>query len=149
MAFFTAKSLFTIVFALAATACTAASQGIAANDPAKHARGDYDGDGRADRADFEEDDKGHLVLIVRRAATPDESLEIWGGDIASYPYFTVSTAPPGTYRTVCEVYNGCGTSVPERVTLTHNGIVVHALEGPAAYLYYWDGAAFHDIIIDE
>lgn len=144
------RTVFAIPLAVAASACaSSAGQDVAANDPEKHARGDYDGDGRMDRADFQEDDEGHLVLIVTRAAAPDAPVTIWGGDIASYPYFNVSTAPPGTYRTVCELYESCGGSVPEQVTRTHDGIIVHALEGPAQFYYYWDGGEFRDIIISE
>jgi hypothetical protein len=146
------KTLIALTFAVAASACavnSANGQDIAANDPEKHARGDYDGDGRTDRADFIEDDEGHLVLIVRRAAAPDAALEIWGGDIASYPYFNVSTAPAGTYRTLCHLYDGCSESVPEQVTLTHDGIIVHAVEGRSDHYYYWDGTTFQNIIISE
>lgn len=122
---------------------------IPAAETGKHARGDFDGDGQIDLADFFESNEGALTLLVRRASAPDSPLAIWGGDIASFPYFEVSTAPAGTYRTMCHVYDGCGSTVPAQVTLTHEGIIVHALEGPAEYLYYWDGGAFQNIIISE
>lgn len=110
--------------------------------------GDFDGDGRADSVGFSENDEGALLAIVQRAATR-EPIEIWGGDISSLPYFTIRSTGPGRYRTQCEVYgDNCG-GVPREVTLTHDGIVVVALEGPAEFLYYWDGAEFRDIIISE
>lgn len=124
---------------------------IPASESGKHARGDYDGDGQIDRADFFESNEGVLTLLVRRAAAPNAPANIWGGDIASFPFFDLSTAPPGTYRTMCHVYGegACGTTVPEQVTLMHDGIIVHALEGPAEFLYYWDGSTFQNIIISE
>jgi len=131
---------------VALTACASAQQASWQNGDI---RGDFDGDGRQDIALFEETPDGVLSVIVRRAGAPNEPLSIWGGDIASAPYFAISAAPPGTYRTMCHLYDGCGANVPEQVTLAHDGIIVHALEGPAEFYYYWDGAAFRDILISE
>ena len=152
-------TLATFAFATFSTACAGGERdapplgytAISSADSGKHARGDYDGDGQIDRADFFESNEGTLTLLVRRAAAPDASINIWSGDIASFPYFAISTAPSGRYRAICHLYSdgACGTTVPEQVTLPHDGIIVHALEGPAEYLYYWDGATFRDIIISE
>lgn len=61
--------------------------------PGMRASGDFDGDGRRDRAAFYETEDGALTLMVRRAAAPDAPLSIWGGDIASLP--TTPCAPLG------------------------------------------------------
>jgi hypothetical protein len=112
-------------------------------------QGDFDGDGRRDTAAFEESEDGNLVLVVHLAAAPETPAVIWSGDVSSAPYFSASTTGPGTYRTMCHLYDGCGSTVPPQVTLTHDAVVVHALEGPADFLYYWDGSAFQNIIVGE
>jgi hypothetical protein len=113
------------------------------------ARGDFDGDGRRDIALFEETPDGALVVIVRRAAAPNEPLSVWGGDISSAPYFTLSAAPPGTYRTNCEAYGGCSGATPEQVALSHDGLIVRGVDDGSRTLYYWDGATFQNVSIIE
>lgn len=130
------------VLALASAGCVLTP----ANSQVIDAQGDYDGDRRSDTAAFEEDAAGNLVLVVRRAATPGENIVIWTGDVSSRPYFAVSTAHPGAYQAMCHLYDSCA---PESVSLSHDGLIVHALEGPAEFLYYWDGASFRNIIISE
>ena len=116
----------------------------------KHAQGDYDGDGLTDQASFFERADGFLVLVVRLAAAPEEPFEMWHGEIARTPYFSVHTAPPGTYRTLCYLYNGCEGRVPAEVTSTYDGIIVHEPYGLSRNFYfYWDGARFRDILIAE
>lgn len=117
-----------------------------AEGPALH--GDFDGDGRADTAGFFEDDEGHLIVAVHRAAArrPDE---IWGGDISSFERFTIRAAPPRLYVTACALYGpGCG-GAPESVTLTHDGIIVEGLEDHSRTLYYWQDGAFKNVSILE
>jgi hypothetical protein len=142
-----AHALVTALLAVVAASCASAEPPAFWQNG--DIRGDFDGDGRQDIAVFEETPDGVLSVIVRRAAAPDQPISIWGGDIASAPYFAISAAPPGTYHTMCHLYDSCGTTIPEQVTLAHDGIIVHALEGPAEFYYYWDGAAFRDILISE
>jgi hypothetical protein len=116
----------------------------------KHAQGDYDGDGQIDHADFFERADGFLVLMVRLAAAPDVPIELWSGEIAHTPNVFVSTAPPGTYRTLCYLYNGCEGRVPAEVSNTQDGIVVREAYGLGRNFYfYWDRAHFRDILIAE
>ncbi|MEZ5956308.1 MAG: hypothetical protein R3C27_03740 [Hyphomonadaceae bacterium] len=113
------------------------------------ASGDFDGDGKVDSAAFFEDEDGNLVIAVARAADDNYMPIIWGGDLSSLPHFTFRTAGPGVYRNLCHLYDpDCG-GAPSQVTLTHDGIIVTALEGPAEYLYYWEDGRFKDIIISE
>jgi len=118
-------------------------------EPGAQAVGDFDGDGREDLAVMELNADGFLVVVVRRAAAPHEPDVIWGGEPSSRPYFRISAAAPGRYTTACQVYDaGCG-GVPAEVALTHEAIIIDATAEPARYLYYWDGAAFQNIIINE
>ena len=147
---------FALAFIIALASCAHTSAepplnytAVPASETGKHTRGDYDGDGIIDTADFFESNEGALTLIVRRAAAANEPTEIWGGDIASFPYFEVRSTGPGRYRNLCHLYGpDCG-GAPREVTLTHDGVVVVALEGPAEFLYYWDGQKFKNIIISE
>jgi hypothetical protein len=111
--------------------------------------GDYDGDARLDRAGFLEDGEGNLVITVERAARPNEHEIIWSGDVSSAPYFRIRNAAPGLYRTMCHLYEHCGGAIPREVDLRHDGLVVAALEGPAEFLYYWDGDSFENVVISE
>jgi len=113
-----------------------------------YAHGDFDGDGVGDAAHFFESNEGALVIGVR-VSRLERIVVIWGGDISSLPYFTFRKTGPGVYRNLCHLYGpDCG-GAPREVTLTHDGIIVTALEGPSEFLYYWDGSAFRDIIISE
>jgi hypothetical protein len=133
--------------ACASTAVTAPTP--ITGTPGMQASGDYDGDGRTDRAAFFETEDGVLALMVHRAAAPREPLTLWGGDISSLPYYTVRTAPPGRYETACALYGGCGDAIPSEVTLTHNALMVLGSEHNSVLLYYWDGRAFRDILLQE
>src|SRR5262245_13719800 len=110
--------------------------------------GDYDGDGHTDTAQFFEDREGALIIGVQSRARR-EVRRIWSGDLSSFERFTFRTAPPGLYRTACHLYGeDCG-GAPREISLTHEGIIVTALEGSAEYLYYWDGETFQNVIISE
>lgn len=112
------------------------------------ALGDFDGDAQRDEAAFYETDEGALVVAVHFAARPNEPVIIWGGDISSIPYFSISTAAPGVHPVACWLYDACD-SMPSSVTLTHEGITLHAHDGPGELLYYWDGAAFQNVMPRE
>lgn len=113
-----------------------------------NAFGDYNGDDKGDAVRFYESEDGALTIgvyfIISGEITP-----IWGGDISSFERFSVSTAPAGTYSTACDLYGGCPVDVPEQVTLTHDGVFVHEVDRANDLLYYWDGAAFQNIIVAE
>lgn len=90
---------FALAFIIALASCAHTSAepplnytAVPASETGKHTRGDYDGDGLIDTADFFESNEGALTLIVRRAAAANEPTEIWGGDIASFP--TSKSAAP-------------------------------------------------------
>lgn len=145
------------IFALTCTACAsiaadtapAGYTAIAPNELGKHTRGDYDGDGRVDTADFFESDEGALTLLVRRGAAPEAFDILWGGDIASFPYFEVRTAQAGLYQTNCDAYGpNCG-GAPATVTLTHDGIIVEGLEDHSRTLYYWADGEFKNVSVRE
>lgn len=111
--------------------------------------GDFDGDGQLDAAFMREDNEGALRVEVVSAADPAAPVQIWGGDITSLPHFSIETAPPGMYHTACDLYGGCPANVPVQVTLTHDGIFVREVDRANYLLYYWDGAAFQNIIVAE
>ncbi len=111
--------------------------------------GDYDGDGRTDTARYFEDSSGALVIGLQLGGRRrDEVQRIWSADLSSRPYFTFRTAPAGRYRTMIHLCDE-NSNVPREVSLTHEGIIVTALEGPAEFLYYWDGETFQNGIIGE
>lgn len=94
-----------------------------------------------------EDEEGVLWVVIVRAADAATPIEVWGGDIASLPYFTIATARPGTYRSACELYDGCPPEVPEQLTLVHDAILVREAHRDADLLYYWNGTAFQSFIV--
>lgn len=111
--------------------------------------GDYDGDGRTDTARYFEDSEGALIIGVQLGSRRrDEVQRIWSADLSSLPHFTFRTAPAGTYRTMIHLYDE-NSDVPREVPLTHEAIIVTALEGPAEFLYYWDGETFRNVVISE
>ncbi|MBP6689109.1 MAG: hypothetical protein KA153_03885 [Hyphomonadaceae bacterium] len=123
--------------------------GLARADGGPFISGDYDGDDRIDTARFFEDAEGALHIGVQFGARRQDQVErIWSADSASFPYFTFSTTPAGTYRRVPSLYDET-SSVPREVTLAHDAIIVTALEGPADFLYYWDGSTFRNMVISE
>ena len=110
--------------------------------------GDFDGDGRADSTGLFEDEGGHLLVVVQRAASR-QPLQIWGGDISSLPAYEIHVAPPGHYVTACELYGPGCSGAPLEVTLTHEGVIVRQIEPRSDLLYYWDHGAFENIIVRE
>ncbi|HVK81329.1 MAG TPA: hypothetical protein VM915_12030 [Verrucomicrobiae bacterium] len=108
--------------------------------------GDFDGDGRTDSASFFEDDEGHLIVAVERAAArrPDE---VWGGDIASLPRFTLRAAPPGRYIKLCSIYGAGCVNESIDIELTREGLIVEGVEDLSVILYYWSSSAFRDVAI--
>ncbi|MBX3428627.1 MAG: hypothetical protein KF779_03480 [Hyphomonadaceae bacterium] len=117
-------------------------------DDAPSISGDYDGDGDVDTAAYYETDEGELVVAVEHT-TPDDAPIIWGGDIASLPYFVIRTAPPGLYQTDCDAYgSNCG-GAPRTVTLTHDGIIVQGLEDHSRTLFYWSDGEFQNVSVRE
>jgi hypothetical protein len=123
--------------------------GLSRVDGGPFISGDYDGDGRFDTARFFEDNEGALHIGVQFGNRRQDQVErIWTADCSNFPRFTFNTAPAGTYRPMAHLYAE-DRGVPREVALTHEAIIVTALEGPAEFLYYWDGATFRNIVISE
>ena len=115
------------------------------DDAISEIHGDFDGDRRRDIALMREDDEGVQWVVIVRAADAATPIEVWGGDLASSPYFSITTARPGTYHSACEPYGGCPPEVPEQVTLMHDAILVREAHPHADILYYWNGTAFQSL----
>lgn len=123
--------------------------GLTGVDESPFIAGDFDGDGRTDTARFFETREGALVIGVQlRARRRDEVVRIWSAERSSLPHFTFSTAPAGTYRPWPTIYPDASDR-PREVTLSHDAIIVTAIEGPAEFLYYWDGNAFQHFVVSE
>ncbi len=119
-------------------------------EPIHAVEGDFDGDGRADRAALLVDDaRGEFRLFVRRAATgryepADVALAEGMQDIV------LSVEPTGTFTTACAKGYGpsCAVGEPREVRTRFAAVGVSSAE--ASYsIVFWDGAKFATVYLSD
>jgi beta-lactamase regulating signal transducer with metallopeptidase domain len=110
------------------------------------ARGDFDGDGREDRAILAVPSSGWMedVLVKLSSRNPDKWQAVsrfYHDEPSSTPRSGIRTVEPGTYLTICSNDRlQCDESEQTRVKLKHAGIDWF-LPGSAGTVGYWDEAA--------
>lgn len=120
-------------------------------DPLFAFEGDFDGDGRVDRAAIllnEKKDKAGL-FVMRAAMGRYEALETFDGFDEFLTVHDLEPARPGRHEDACA--RGLGDNrVPCRrsVTSRWTGIVIGKAEA-WAMLYFWDGRKFDTVLLTD
>lgn len=107
--------------------------------------GDFDADGRVDKAFFLEQDRT-LALIVCHGGDERTTTLLQLGSVEALDGHGVATVRRGTYRTLCGrgVGPDCGPGEPAEITFHHEAVEFRYLE-KSSFLLYWTGGAWKKI----
>jgi hypothetical protein len=109
------------------------------------AKGDFDGDGKADIAEVLVDLPGkHFGLFVKLAAAAEwQPLDGGQGDVKDLAEFGISLVKPGKYKTACGKGYGdyaCSHGEPELLELSRPAVDYFYSES-SDFIFYWDTKA--------
>jgi len=110
--------------------------------------GDFDGDGKADRAWVMVSDKGHRYgLFVSRGGRSAETLA--DGDVSDLPNLVLALAKPGTYKTACaKGYGDDAQPCRRQVRARWTAIGFGSYES-SDQIFFWDGKRFDSEFLSD
>lgn len=110
--------------------------------------GDFDGDGKADRAWLMVSENGRLYgLFVSRGGRTPENLA--DGDLAGLPNLMLDLYRPGTYKTACgKGYGDGGTPCRPAVRARWTAIWLGVFES-SDEIFFWDGKRFDSAFLSD
>lgn len=125
---------------------TIAAAGLATATNALEASGDFDGDGRADRAELRRDGDVQRV-VVELAARPGETMVVheFAVERVRGDLLELKTLPSGVYTTTSA---GPGDPEPEGVEVRNDALGFGVPEGAQA-MAYWTGDGFRTVWLSD
>lgn len=110
--------------------------------------GDFDGDGKADRAWLMVSETGRRYgLFVSRGGRPAENLD--DGDVAQLPNLMLDLFKPGTYKTACAKGYGDDTQPCRPLIKARWTAIWFGAYESTDQIFFWDGKRFDSEFLSD